>query len=151
MSGDFYWVAQKDGYVLVIVADCTGHGVPGAFMSMIGHALLSEIVNEKNILDPAQMLHQLDQGIVKALKQDDPRSQRSDGMDVGICRIDASTREIVFAGANHALYWVTGGKSHFQPGNRYGIGGLQKEKRNLTIIGFCFQLTQNFTLAQTAI
>ncbi|GAB4401474.1 MAG: hypothetical protein OHK0053_24270 [Microscillaceae bacterium] len=129
VSGDFYWVTQKEGYVFVMVADCTGHGVPGAFMSMIGHALLSEIVNEKNVLDPAQILHQLDQGIVKALKQDDPRSQRSDGMDVGICRIEASTREIVFAGANHALYWVSGGKSHFQPGNRYGIGGLQKGEK----------------------
>ncbi len=126
VSGDFYWFEEKDGKFIVAVADCTGHGVPGAFMSMIGDSLLNQIVIEKGVTDPASILHNLHLGIVKALKQDNPKNQRTDGMDIVICQIDYQKDTLTFAGANNPLFIVKNNEIQMIRGNRLGIGGLQR-------------------------
>lgn len=86
VSGDFYAFAKKDNKILIAVADCTGHGVPGAFMSMIGTNLFNQVINEKNITEPAAILNELDKGIERALKQEE--TDNHDGMDIVICSLD---------------------------------------------------------------
>jgi len=93
VSGDFYWLSSsQSGKKILAIADCTGYGVPGAFMSMIGNTLLNEIVNEKNIFRPCEILNRLNEGIIQALHQES-RTQ-DDGMDISVC-LFGSTRFLV--------------------------------------------------------
>ena len=125
VSGDFYWFAEKQGKLIIAVADCTGHGVPGAFMSMIGNTLLNEIVNVKNIAEPGQILNRLNKGIVKLLHQDDNDSNtQDDGMDITILSIDKTNTEIEFAGANHFSYIFNKTKLETLKGDVFSIGGM---------------------------
>jgi sigma-B regulation protein RsbU (phosphoserine phosphatase) len=126
VSGDFYWFAERDNKFLIAVADCTGHGVPGALMSMIGIGLLNEIVNVNNITQPAKILNRLNMGIRKALKQDKD-NPRYDGMDIALCMVDRLSREIQFAGANRHLVHFRGREMELVKGNKFGIGGLYFE------------------------
>ncbi len=107
VSGDFYWfgTVQKDNEVLHVIAaaDCTGHGVPGAFMSMIGNTILNEIVVTKEITDPSEILSQLHKGVRKALKQNQNTSR--DGMDICLCSINMTKKEVIYAGAFNPL-WI---------------------------------------------
>jgi serine phosphatase RsbU (regulator of sigma subunit) len=125
VSGDFYWIEERPDCIVVAVADCTGHGVPGAFMSMIGHSLLNQVVIEQEITDPATILGQLDRGIRKALKQDDEKTNRPDGMDISVIRIPKQGNEITYAGANNPMFIVKRGLCEEIPADRLGIGGLQ--------------------------
>ncbi|MGQ9619560.1 MAG: YfiR/HmsC family protein [Bacteroidales bacterium] len=106
VSGDFYWVSSKDNMQVIIAADCTGHGVPGAFMSMLGVTLLNEIVNEKNILMPDQILNRLRDEVIKSLKQVADEESVKDGMDAAVCTLDFNNNILYFAGANSPLYLV---------------------------------------------
>ncbi len=106
VSGDFYWVSSKDNMQVIISADCTGHGVPGAFMSMLGVTLLNEIVNEKNIFMPDQILNRLRDEVIKSLKQVYDEESVKDGMDAAVCTIDFSKNLLYFSGANSPLYLV---------------------------------------------
>ena len=132
VSGDFYWFAEKEEVKIIVAADCTGHGVPGAFMSMIGNSLLNQIILERLIIDPAQILHDLDLGVVQALKQDDPKSKQSDGMDISICILDQSTQQLTFAGANNPLFYVQNGETKVLKADRKGIGGFHKGEKKFT-------------------
>jgi len=109
VSGDFYWVNKKDNLWIVIAADCTGHGVPGAFMSMLGVSFLNEIVNNKNIHKPDQILNTLRDNIVSALKQEGAENGVKDGMDITVCAMDYSTGVLEWAGANNPLFIVQDG------------------------------------------
>jgi serine phosphatase RsbU (regulator of sigma subunit) len=116
VSGDFYWVSSKDNIQVIIAADCTGHGVPGAFMSMLGVTMLNEIVNGKNIIMPDQILEQLRQGVIKSLKQVVDEDTVKDGMDISICTVDFEQNTLWYAGANNPLYLVRGGElTHYRP------------------------------------
>jgi serine phosphatase RsbU (regulator of sigma subunit)/ligand-binding sensor domain-containing protein len=106
VSGDFYWVAQKDNRIIVAAADCTGHGVPGAFMSMLGITLLNEIVNRENVTDPGVILGRLRDEITASLKQKGERGEQKDGMDISLCTIDRATMKLKFAGAINPLYMI---------------------------------------------
>ncbi|MGB4292074.1 MAG: YfiR/HmsC family protein [Bacteroidales bacterium] len=108
VSGDFYWVSTKDNLHVIIAADCTGHGVPGAFMSMLGVALLNEIVNEKNIFMPDQILNRLREEVIKSLKQVPDEESVKDGMDAAVCTIDFNNNVLYYAGANCPLYLIRG-------------------------------------------
>ncbi|MCE3277882.1 MAG: serine phosphatase RsbU, regulator of sigma subunit [Bacteroidetes bacterium] len=108
VSGDFYWLSKVNEKTIIACIDCTGHGVPGAFMSLIGNTLLNEIVNEKHILDPALILKQLHVEVIKALHQDSERTQSKDGMEMSICVIDYSKKEVEFAGAMNPLFIIKG-------------------------------------------
>ncbi|HMV99100.1 MAG TPA: two-component regulator propeller domain-containing protein [Acidobacteriota bacterium] len=128
VSGDFYWFHYVDGISIIAVVDCTGHGVPGAFMSMIGNSLLSQIVIENQVHDPAQILELMHVGIRKALKQDADDAESQDGMDVAVCRIDPLQHTIIFAGAKRPLYYINGGGELIEvKGDRKSVGGKQKE------------------------
>lgn len=115
VSGDFYWVSSKGNKQIIIAADCTGHGVPGAFMSMLGVTLLNEIVNEKNTLMPDEILNRLRDEVIKSLKQVYDEESVKDGMDAAVCTIDFSTNTLYYAGANNPLYIVRGNElMHFR-------------------------------------
>ena len=95
VSGDFYWYAQVNEYIYIAVVDCTGHGVPGAFMSLIGTRLLDEIIIQNKISSPAEILTQINQKIKLALKQKE--SSVADGMDVCLCRFEAKTNKNLYS------------------------------------------------------
>ena len=105
VSGDFYWLTHRDNKVLFTAADCTGHGVPGAFMSMIGTAFLNESVNDKGITKPSDVLEQVRKGIIDALKQRGDASQK-DGMDMALCALHPQSLKLEFSGANNPLYII---------------------------------------------
>ena len=106
VSGDFYWVSNKGDIQIIIAADCTGHGVPGAFMSMLGVTMLNEIVNGKHITQPDQILNTLRSEIVKALGQAVDEDKVKDGMDMAVCTIDFKEGLLWYSGANNPLYIV---------------------------------------------
>jgi len=108
VSGDFYWVSAQGNPQVIISADCTGHGVPGAFMSMLGVTLLNEIINGKHILMPDQIIENLRQGIIKSLKQVAAEDSIKDGMDIAVCVVDFDKNILWYAGANNPLYLVRG-------------------------------------------
>ncbi len=139
VSGDFYWFTKKDDKLLIAAVDCTGHSIPGAFMSMIGNTLLNEIVNEKHITKPSEVLNQLNKGIIQALQQEDGGAD--DGMDITLCCIDKNNRRLQFACANHLSYVVTpdnNGNSELQTieGDIYSIGGPFMSLRRKNVAGF---------------
>ncbi|MEO5569767.1 MAG: SpoIIE family protein phosphatase [Bacteroidia bacterium] len=123
VSGDFYGFAQKDNKVLIAAADCTGHGVAGAFMSMIGSSLLNQIINEKNITAPSLILDELDKGIIHALKQKETDS--NDGMDISICAFDMQNKIVHYAGAHRPLWLIRNNQLQVYKPNKFPIGGLQ--------------------------
>jgi predicted ATPase/serine phosphatase RsbU (regulator of sigma subunit)/tRNA A-37 threonylcarbamoyl transferase component Bud32 len=128
VSGDFYWMTQVENYTFAAVIDCTGHGVPGAFMSVIGNTLLNEIVNLKRICQPTQILQLLHEGIRTALKQ--RQTDNTDGMDIGLCRIERHETwvEVLYAGAKRPLYYTYNEALHKFKGDNRSIGGLLKKK-----------------------
>jgi len=127
VSGDFYWFVERENKLLIAVADCTGHGVPGSLMAMIGYSLLNEIVNVKKVRQPAEILAKLNKGIRRTLKQDKIGNQRCDGMDIALCSIDRQNREMEFAGANRHLVYFRDKTLEMVRGNKLGIGGLHDE------------------------
>ena len=132
VSGDFYWTIQLKQYVFVAAVDCTGHGVPGAFMSMIGSNLLNQIVSENGIIDPGQILTELHLKIRSRLKQAEKRN--SDGMDVCLCRIEKINHQqckVLFSGAKRPLYYSHQNKIHKLKGDRLSIGGVQLEAERI--------------------
>lgn len=123
VSGDFWWIAEKAGVKVVVVADCTGHGVPGAFMSLIGTSLLNEIINEKSVTDPGIALNLLSDKVMKALHQNEDRANAHDGMDISLAVIDENADLLMFAGANNSLYYTNiAGELHEVKGDRQPIG-----------------------------
>ena len=110
VSGDFYWFTEKNGKKLIAAVDCTGHGVPGAFMSMIGNAFLNEIVNEKGITKPSEILNQLRENIVVALKQSEAESENKDGMDIALCSFTSDFSQVEFAGAFNPFWLIRNGE-----------------------------------------
>lgn len=108
VSGDFYWIESKNGTNFIAAVDCTGHGVPGAFMSMIGNTLLNEIVNDKGITTPNEILSHLRESIIKSLKQTGNTGENQDGMDIALCAISSTEMgkyRIDYAGAHNPL-WI---------------------------------------------
>jgi serine phosphatase RsbU (regulator of sigma subunit)/tetratricopeptide (TPR) repeat protein len=106
VSGDFYWGVKKDGKIIVAAADCTGHGVPGAFMSMLGHAFLDEIVNTRELTDAATILNILRDEIINTLKQKGTTGETRDGMDISLVILDMKGGYLDYAGANNPLYLI---------------------------------------------
>ncbi len=107
VSGDFYWWTSINGKTVVTAADCTGHGVPGAFMSMLGVSFLKEIVNKGLSTQPALILNQLREEIIKTLDQKGVAGEQKDGMDMALVSIDNKSQKVEFAGANNPLYIVS--------------------------------------------
>lgn len=138
VSGDFFWGHRVGDSRFAAVVDCTGHGVPGAFMSLIAHALLQRIVAEENIHDPATILTRLHVRVREALRQDEPDHDNQDGMDVALVRIDPD--RVLFAGARRPLYWTlpavhSEALSEFGEikGERVSLGGGRHEKQGIAL------------------
>ncbi|MBL4715857.1 MAG: tetratricopeptide repeat protein, partial [Bacteroidia bacterium] len=135
ISGDFPWVwtlQDEKGGVCVSTVDCTGHGVPGAMMSMIGYFLLNDIVASKKIHDPAIILEELHNGIKDTLHQEE-NLESKDGMDIAFCSINRENREVEYAGAHRPLLYLHNGEVQEIRGNRLPIGGLQYSSRGKEI------------------
>ncbi len=126
VSGDFFWFVGRQNFLYLVVADCTGHGVPGAFMSMLGDAFLHQIVNSYPVSDPSEILTMLHKQIYTALKQNE--SDNKDGMDVAVCVIDKMQKKLLFSGAKSHLFAVCEGEHFFIKGNSRSVGGSESEK-----------------------
>ncbi len=107
VSGDFYYVAKRNNWVLFAVADCTGHGVPGAFMCMLGVSFINEIVARVDVQTAGHLLNELRDSVILSLKQKGVTGEQKDGMDITFCALNTDTLEIHYAGANNPLYIVT--------------------------------------------
>lgn len=130
VSGDFYWMSRLEEKTFIAVVDCTGHGVPGAFMSMIGNTLLNKIIREEKILNPAHILERLDQEVRTSLNQED--TDNNDGMDVGLCRLEELPNGltlVTFAGSKQDLYYFKDDSSPLDivKGDRKRIGGYRAQ------------------------
>ncbi len=123
VSGDFYWFTEKNGKRIIASVDCTGHGVPGAFMSMIGISFLNEIVNERGITQPGLILGELRNLIIKALKQTGVVGESKDGMDISLLAFDDKKSTVEFAGANNPLLMFR------KEGSSYTIEETAPDKR----------------------
>jgi serine phosphatase RsbU (regulator of sigma subunit) len=107
VSGDFYWIGEKGDKVYVVAADCTGHGVPGALMSMIGIEIIGKAINEDNIETPSQILAVLNKGLEKTFTSEkNIGTIIRDGMDIGLCQIDKRTKKMLYSGAFFPLYMI---------------------------------------------
>lgn len=123
VSGDFYWAREVNGELVVAVADCTGHGVPGALMAMIGDALLEQIVVEKKLTDPARILTRLHVGINRALKRQGVKEEVFESMDIALVRLARDRRSVTFAGARRSLYFTEpSGDLREIKGDRLAVG-----------------------------
>ncbi len=132
VSGDFYWFSKvnEDKFVVAAV-DCTGHGVPGAFMSFIGSDWLDRIVNTMGITEPDKILYELDKGIISVLRQNETQSR--DGMDMALCTVDKKEGTIEFAGANNPLVFVQDGEIQIIKGDSLAIGGKNEFKKETSV------------------
>ncbi len=124
VSGDFYWINETDNKVFVAVIDCTGHGVPGAFMSIIGVELLRNIINVMGVINAAEILNRLDKGVHETFSKTDEENTMNvkDGMDVSFSIIDKEKKTIQFAGAFSNLYLIRDSKIIEIKGDRYTVG-----------------------------
>jgi serine phosphatase RsbU (regulator of sigma subunit) len=133
VSGDFYWISSSKNFTHVAVMDCTGHGVPGSFMSLIGNTLLNQIVNEWQIKNPALILENLHEQLRKALKQEETGTKLHASIDIGFLTIDYSAKKILYAGANRPLIIINQSGLNKIPGDIRSTGGFQPEhKRKFT-------------------
>ncbi len=126
VSGDFYWLQQVSGRTIFAAIDCTGHGVPGAFMTMIAHSLLSQIILDRGVMEPGAILTELHKGIRRSLKQD--RNDSRDGLDIALCVIDPRQKSLGFAGANLSLAYTHRGQLYELKPDKYSVGGVQHEQ-----------------------
>jgi serine phosphatase RsbU (regulator of sigma subunit) len=122
VSGDFYWGIRKGNRIVIAAGDCTGHGVPGAFMSMLGHALLDEIISTKELEDAAGILNHLRDGVISTLKQKGTTGETRDGMDISLVILDLQDLKLDYAGANNPLYIIRENKMKKIQADRMPIG-----------------------------
>jgi len=126
VSGDFYWIREVDQKVVVCAIDCTGHGVPGAFMTMLAKVLLKNIVLEQGTVSPAAILEKLHLQVVEVLRQKDGLSQ--DGMDMSICVLDFINKKMCFSGAMNPMFYSQNKQIFELKATKRPIGGVQKRK-----------------------
>lgn len=131
VSGDFFWFSRKMDRIIIAAVDCTGHGIPGAFMSVLGNTLLNQIVNERGITDPGIILNELNRNVKSMLGQFDDESETFDGMDVALCTYDIAQQSLHFGGANRNLYHVSQGKIEEVKGLKRPVGGGQDDEQVL--------------------
>lgn len=122
VSGDFYWVKKKGNVIITVAADCTGHGVPGAMMSMLGVSILNEVVNSLDTLDSAEILNGFRSRLIESLHQGGEDSNMFDGIDLALCLISMDEMKMQFAGANSPLYLIRNKKLRVIRGNKMPIG-----------------------------
>lgn len=128
VSGDFYWFTEIDHKLIFTVGDCTGHGVPGSLMSMMGINILHQIVREEKITDPSKILHRLDENIKKQFSKENKELQSNDGMDIAIVLFEKNKNRIEYASAMRPLYFISDGELMELKNDVFPIGGNYDEK-----------------------
>lgn len=131
ISGDFPWFCKKNDSIYIAAVDCTGHGVPGAMMSMIGNLLLNDIINNSNMHTPGSVLDDLHQAVVHTLKQRTSSSNSTDGMDIALLKINQDKKEVCFSSAHRPLYLIRKGTLIEYKGDKFPIGGIQYDKKRV--------------------
>jgi serine phosphatase RsbU (regulator of sigma subunit) len=132
VSGDFYWVDRVQDKVVFAAVDCTGHGVPGAFMSLIGHNGLNQVVKDRERTKPAEILFELNRIAFGALHKDRDQGLVRDGMDLALCTLDPAGMLLEFAGANNPLYVIRDGQVLISPPNKNAIGSMELGEQAFT-------------------
>jgi serine phosphatase RsbU (regulator of sigma subunit) len=130
VSGDFFWFAEIDDHSIVAVADCTGHGVPGAFMSMIGITFLNKLVREKGMIEPNEILNELRKSIIEALHNEHEESK--DGMDIALCSVNWKNNRLSYSGANNSLYLIRNGELLETKADKMPIGAHDLSSKPFT-------------------
>lgn len=124
VSGDFPWYFQWGNVYYIAAVDCTGHGVPGSILSIIGYLMLTNIVDHGHDLTASEILTQLHEAVRRTLRQEEGSSNGHEGMDLGLCRIDIEKKELQFSGAHRPMYYLRNGELTEYAGARKGIGGV---------------------------
>lgn len=133
VSGDFYYFSKVDNHGIIAAADCTGHGVPGALMSMIGNDLLNHVTRERKTTKPSDILDLLHKGITNVLKQDSKYGETRDGMDIALLSFDLTNpTKMQFAGAYRSLSIVRNGEMIEYKANKFPIGNAQQDRDKFT-------------------
>ncbi len=130
VSGDFYWIDSTDDKILIVGADCTGHGVAGALMSVLGTSLLNQIVNEKGVTVPSDILNHLQNSVINSLKKSEADTHA--GMDIAICCFDLKKNELQFAGAKRPLWLIRNGELIIYSADKFSIGSQYYENESFT-------------------
>ena len=153
VGGDFYWYAEVDDKIVVAAVDCTGHGIPGAFLTVLGNNILNQIVSVSKITEPGEILKQLNLSVIASLNQNE--SENKDGMDIALCTIDKKQNKLYFAGANNPMVLIENDEMQIIKGNKYGIGGFSemmfnrmKKKSGITLMynTFEFDIHENMSI-----
>jgi serine phosphatase RsbU (regulator of sigma subunit) len=131
LTGDFAWVTKVGSRTIIAVADCTGHGIPGAMMSILGMSLLNQVVLEERCYEPSFILRRVDLKMQTTFKTNSDSRSGFDGMDIAVCCIDSASQEITFAGAMRPLWIVQQNKLRSLSASRYPIGGMRMENQRL--------------------
>lgn len=130
VSGDFFWFMEKDEYSYFAVADCTGHGVPGAFMSLIGNTILTNIINSDDSITPGMVLTKLNNQITSSINRN--TKHEGEGMDIALCRFNKSTGELLFSGAGRPLTQLSNRELSIFKGDKHSIGSKYFAKQAFT-------------------
>jgi serine phosphatase RsbU (regulator of sigma subunit) len=139
VSGDYYWVSHKDNKVIVAVADCTGHGVPGAFMSILGIAFLNEIINTSETIIANEILNELREHIIKSLHQTGRKDETRDGMEMALCVVDFGNKKLQYSGAMRPLYLIRNTELKVFKGDYMPIGVHEEDENSFSNIELHFK------------
>lgn len=131
VSGDFYWFTEDEEKSIIVVADCTGHGVPGAFMSMLGTSILNQVIRDENIANPGYALDRMDEKLNMALHKAYSETKAQDGMDISVCTYYKNKKIVEYAGANNPLYVVRKNESPLIINDKVASPLLQNESFSL--------------------
>ena len=132
VSGDFYWMDSKNGWSYFAAVDCTGHGVPGAFMSIVGHNLLKDTLKNTDLVSPALIMDTLNEGVANTLHTHSSEQKTKDGMDMALCAINYDTLELQFAAAFNPLYLIRNGELTQYKADKFPVGAFIGEKQHFT-------------------
>ena len=132
VSGDYYWVSKKNNRMLIAVADCTGHGVPGAFMSIMGINFLNEIVNKSETIRANEVLNELREQLINSLGQTGHKDEAKDGLEIAFCVVDFDSRQLQFSGAFRPMYLIRNEELIEIRGDRMPIGIYNEEEISFT-------------------
>jgi serine phosphatase RsbU (regulator of sigma subunit)/uncharacterized protein HemY len=126
VSGDFYWVGEKDHKLICAVVDCTGHGVPGAFMSLLGNNILENLIKKTSTIKPSSILYSLNEEILRSLTNSKEGSSPKNGMDIALITFDKKSRQLQYSGAQHPLYLIRDGELSEVKADRISIGSSKE-------------------------
>jgi serine phosphatase RsbU (regulator of sigma subunit) len=132
VSGDFYWFYKKENKILFAAVDCTGHGVPGAFMSLVGANALNQAVKEHGVVQPAKILEDINKLSSETLNKNNENNTVRDGMDLALCSIDKKSMELEYAGANNPLYLIRNNELIEIKADKFAIGAFEPGTKNYT-------------------